>query len=248
MSRLPKRFYKSAEVAPAKGGYTVVLDGRGVKTPAGAPLVTPALAVATVVAEEYLAQDDVISPSTMPMTRLLATAIDRVEPMRAGIVAQLATCAESDVLCYRAEEPDDLVARQEAGWQPLLDWAAREFGAGFTVTQGIMPVEQPRQAIYAVRTTIAALSTAELTALSAAVQACRSVVVGLALVSGRIGPDEAFALAEMDESFQIERWGETEEAGARRRRVRDDLRAAAAYLTLARQPGPAEARVSDLWA
>lgn len=236
MSRLPKRFYRNAEVALAEGGYTVMLDGRGVKTPAGARLVTPSLAVATAVAEEYLAQEDVISPVTMPTTRLLATAIDRVEPMRASIIEQLATYAESDVLCYRAEEPEDLVARQQARWQPLLDWAAREYGAGFAVTRGIMPVEQPRRVIDALRAVIAALPGAELTALSAAVQACRSVVVGLALVRERIGADEAFALAELDESFQIERWGETEDASERRRRILSDLRAAAAYLELARHP------------
>lgn len=240
--RLPKRFYRHAEVAPAVDGYTVVLDGRGVRTPAGAPLVTPALAVAAAVAEEYLAQGDVISPLTMPTTRLLATAIDRIQPLRERFIEQLATYAESDVLCYRACEPEDLVARQEACWQPLLDWAAREYGADFAVTRGIMPVRQPREAIDAVRAAVTALSDAELTVLSSAVQACRSVVVGLALVRGRIGADEAFAVAELDESFQIERWGETEDAGERRRRVLGDLRAAASYLDLVQRPARTDVR------
>jgi chaperone required for assembly of F1-ATPase len=246
MAWTAKRFYRAAEVAAVDEGFQVTLDGRSARTPAGAPVVLPTVSLARAIAEEYLAQETTIRPETMPTWQLAATAIDRVGPGRTAIVDQLVAYGRSDLLCYRAAEPAELAFRQDTAWQPLLDWAARTWGAELAVTRGVMPVTQPSPAVEALRAAVGSLDLLELTALAALVPACGSLVIGLAVIAGRIGAEEAFAMAQVDETFQIERWGEIAEAAARRQRLQDDIRAAAAFLALARQgAAPAGGRTAS---
>ncbi len=239
MSQVRKRFYKTAEVATAPGGFSVTLDGRPVRTPVGAPLVLPTEALAAAVAEEWLAQRETIQPHTMPLTQLAATALDRVAPRREAIIGQALSYASTDLLCYRAEAPPDLIDRQEAGWQPLLDWLSEACGATLEATQGIVPLRQPAAALDTLRDVLAELCDLELTVLVTAMQTSGSLVIALALVRGRVDADTAFELSQLDESYQIERWGADEEAAERRRRLRDDMRSAAAFLALAGSPAEA---------
>ena len=229
-----RRFYRTATVAEADDGFQVDLDERPVRTPAGKPLVLPTLALARTIAEEWLAQTDEIRPQTMPITSLAATAIDRVVPRCAVIVDALLEYGESDLLCYRADEPSELVARQQACWQPALDWATERWGARLRVTIGIMPVPQPPEALAALRRAVAACDPLELTALAAAVPLCGSLVLGLALIDGRLDADRVFEVAHLDCIFQIERWGEDDELSTTLGRVRAELLDAATFLALAR--------------
>lgn len=229
-----KRFYRTAEVAIAPDGYAVTLDGRSVKTPAGSVLTVVSEPLAAAVAEEWLAQEDTIRPDTMPLMRLAATVLDRVGPYRPAMIEQALSYATTDLVCYRAEAPADLIQRQEAGWQPLVEWLGETHGARLEVTSGIIPLVQPATALDTLRGVLAGLSAAELTALVTAMQACGSLVIALALVGGRVDADTAFELSQLDESYQIERWGEDDEAAERRRNLREDIRWAAAFLDLAR--------------
>ena len=230
-----KRFYRTAAVAVFESGYSVVLDDRPVKTPVGKPLVVSSEPLAEAMAVEWMAQDEMIRPHTMPITQLAATVIDKVGPARQAVVDQLASYAATDLLYYRAEGPADLTALQHASWQPLLDWAAHTWGARLTVTAGVIPVDQPPHAIDALRLAAESLDAVELTALASVVQASGSLVVGLALVLDRIDADAAYEISQLDESYQIGRWGDDVEAAERRRRLRDDILTAATFLALARQ-------------
>lgn len=224
-----KRFYEAAGAAPAgagEGGFAVRLDGREIRTPARALLVLPSAAVAEAVAGEWAAQGERIEPATMPLMSLACTAIDQVAPNRGAVIGELLDYAGSDLLCYRAEHPEVLVARQAEIWQPLLDWAARELDAPLRVTCGIRHEPQPTAALAALRRSVEALDDLALTALDCATRASGSLVIALALLRGRLDADAAFAAAELDASFQIELWGEDPEATRRRAAVHADLAAA----------------------
>jgi chaperone required for assembly of F1-ATPase len=173
----------------------------------------------------------------MAFTRLAATAIDRVAGGRPAVIEMLLSYAGADALCYRAEEPLDLVLRQQQRWQPLLDWAAESLGARLVVTLGILPVAQPQPALAALRRVLDAMDSWELTALAVIAQACGSLVLALALARGRIDVGQAFALSQLDESYQIERWGEDAEATRRRTVLHDDIRDAWRFMLLARGQG-----------
>jgi chaperone required for assembly of F1-ATPase len=233
-SRTAKRFYRDATAAVSEGGYSVVLDGRPVKTPGGQPLVVSTEVLAEAMAAEWMAQAEVIRPHTMPLTQLSATVVDKVGPERQAIADRLIAYAATDLLCYRAEHPADLAALQHASWQPLLDWVTEALGARLSVTAGVIPVDQPPHAIDVLRSAVEGLGDVELTALASIVPASGSLVVGLALVLGRIDDEAAFEISQLDESYQIGRWGDDIEASERRRRLREDIRAAATFLALAR--------------
>lgn len=230
----PKRFYKTTSVEAAGGAYRVCLDGRPVKTPGRAEMLLPALALAEAIAGEWAAQGESIDLAAMSLTVLAWAAIDRVRPDPEHAIAEAVAYGGHDLVCYRAEGPADLVARQQATWQPLLDWAAQELDAPLTVTSGIVSVAQPEATLAALRRVAANRNEFELVALGAAVKASGSLVIGLALCAGRIDAEAAFDAAQLDESYQMERWGEEREAARRRAAIRGDLDAAARLVGLLR--------------
>jgi chaperone required for assembly of F1-ATPase len=231
-----KRFYKIVAVAPApapaEDGFIITLDGRTLKSPAKQAFVLPNLGLAEAVAAEWDAQGDKILPDSMPLTQLASTAVDRIPPERAGVIAGTAAYAETDLLCYRAEEPPELVERQARQWQPLLDWAALRYDAVLTVQTGLMPVAQNPQALNAFRAAVEVFDNWRLAALQTAVPACGSLVVGLALLEGRLDAEAAFEVSQLDETFQIEKWGEDAEAAHRRANLRADIAACRRFADL----------------
>ena len=234
MSAAPaKRFYERVATRPAGGGgYEILLDQRPLRTPRKAALRLPTGDLAEAVAGEWEAQEERIRPATMPLMSLACTAIDRVAPQRGEIVAEILGYAETDLLCYRAERPASLVARQAARWQPLLDWAALALDAPLGVTTGVVPVRQPGTTLAALRHAVEPSSDLHMAALASATGAAGSLVIGLALAHGRLSAAEAFEAAELDATFQIEQWGEDPEATRRRAAVRADLEAAQRLMTL----------------
>lgn len=209
-----KRFWAAAMTEACDGGHTVRLDGRPVKTPAKAPLVVPTQAMAEAIAAEWDAQTGTIRPETMPATRAANSAIDKVTPLFDAVVGEIAGFGGSDLLCYRAVDPPALIARQESGWGPLLDWTATALGAPLVVTQGVIPVPQPAESLARLRALVAGHSAFELAALHDLVAITGSLVLGLAVARGRLSADTAFDLSRIDERWQIEQWGEDEEACA----------------------------------
>ncbi len=236
------RCIASWDVRPAEDGFGLYGDGRLLRTPAGRGLVVPTRALADAIAEEFRAQASAKVPNftAMPNLRLAATAIDRVASARAATVDAVTAFGETELLCYRAEHPGDLVERQHGAWQPLLDWAALRFDAALCNTAGVMPRPQSAAALQALRAAVATYDDHMLAGLAFAVQTSGSLVVGLAMVEGRLDAAQAFEIAELDESYQIEQWGEDAEAAQRRATRRTDLRQAAAYLALVRKASPSQ--------
>lgn len=215
-------------------GFAVRLDDRPVRTPAKSALSVPTEALAAAIAAEWEAQTDRVRPLAMLLTRLASTAIDKVPAERGRFVDELVAYAESDLLCYRAEHPPQLVARQEAQWQPLLDWLADRYAARLEVTQGVVPQQQAPAAIAPLRGVVEAQDQWHMAALHSATTAAGSLVIALALLDGRLDAEEAFALSQLDESFQVEQWGRDDEAQARREAIRAEFHAAAQFLALCR--------------
>ncbi len=229
-----KRFYREVEIVPVERGFAVMLDGQPIKTPAKQAMIVPNAALATAIAAEWEAQQDEIRPSLMPLTRLASTAIDRVAPQRDQIVQQIAAYAGTDLVCYRAAHPPELMARQQAAWQPLIDWAVLRYDAPLEVTAGVIPISQPPASVRAFAAAVARHDDFALAALHLATGACGSLVIVLALIEGRLDAAEAFSASQLDESFQIEAWGEDEEQARRRRALAEDIAAAARFLSLLR--------------
>jgi len=228
-----KRVYKEVAARRVEGGsWGVFLDGRPLRTPAKRELSVPSQRLALEIAAEWDAQDTDIRPERMPLTRLAATAIDRTAAERDKVVADVANYAGTDLVCYRADQPPALATRQETAWGPLIDWAARRYDAGLAVTAGIVPQPQSPASLKAFATVVASFDDFRLTALQAVTAACGSLVIALALSEGRLDPEAAFAASQLDETFQIEAWGEDAEAMQRRALLAEDIKAAASFLEL----------------
>jgi chaperone required for assembly of F1-ATPase len=225
----PKRHYSSVAVAPADKGFAVTLDGRTPRSPAGRPLVLPTESLADVVAEEWAAQGERVDFATMPATRLAHVALDAAPRAHGEMAGRLAEYAAHDLLCYFADAPTALVVRQEAAWSPQLAWARDELGLTFATSASITHVEQPPRTLEAVRDLAAALDDFSLTGLVAAAQLFSSVILALALQRGRLEGGSAFALSQLDETFQAEQWGEDAEAAQRRVAMAKEAKALEAW-------------------
>jgi len=224
-----KRFWKDVTVDVDLG---VRLDDRPVRTPGRAPLILPTVAVAEAVAEEWRSVADDIDPRAMPLTGLANAAIDRIAPDTTAFAVGLAAYGESDLLCYRAESPPDLVARQAALWNPPLDWARDRYDVHFEIVAGVMHRPQPDATIERLGAAIAARAAFELAPLSPIVTITGSLVLALALAERAMDAEAVWAAANLDEDWQAEQWGEDDLAIKARETRQRDFEAAALFLSL----------------
>lgn len=230
-----KRFWDQAAVEEVQGGFTVMLDGRGVKTPGQAPLVVPTSALAEAIAAEWAAQAEIIDPLSMPATRAANSAIEKIRPHRAAVISALAAYGESDLLCYRADGPEELVARQAAVWDPLLEWARVDLGANLRTTIGVIFVSQDPGAIAALRAPLDGATAFELSGLHDLITLSGSLVIGLKARE----LDEVESLwqaSRVDETFQADEWGYDEEAVAAAEAKRDAFKAAHRFYLMSQKP------------
>jgi chaperone required for assembly of F1-ATPase len=225
----PKRLYQRAEACALDGGFTVRLDDRPVRTPGRAKLVVPTLALAQALAQEWADQGTHINPPAMPINQMAQSAIDLVSANLAGVQSELSTYAGTDLLCYRVETPVSLAERQHQAWQPWLDWAAEVYGARLAVTDGIIAIRQDPVALDRLKLAVKGFDHFRLAALQRAVTVSGSLILGLALARGALDGEQVCDLAEIDDKYQIERWGDDIKLAAERDRRRRDLIAAGRY-------------------
>ena len=207
-----RRFWKAAGVRPVDTGFEVILDDRPLRTPGKQPLILPAEGLAREIAREWDAQTDVIDPNMMPLTRAANSAVEKVARQFSAVADMLAEYGGTDLLSYRADQPAELARRQAEAWDPLIDWSAIQLRAPLQITHGVIPIAQDPQALLRLRARLDGLDVFGLTALHDLVTLPGSLILGLAVIDGRIGAAEAFRLSRIDEDFQIERWGEDDEA------------------------------------
>jgi chaperone required for assembly of F1-ATPase len=211
-----KRFYKAVGVTEERGGFGIALDGRTVRTPARAALIVPARGLAEAIAGEWEAQGTHIVPASMVLTKLANTAIDRVAGREHAVASDIVAFAGCDLLCYRADSPDRLAARQAGAWDPVLTWAARRLGCHFVCVTGVVHHPQPEGALEALARELEGLNPFPLAALHTITTLTGSAILALALFDGATAADDAWDAAHVDEDWQIEQWGADAEAQARR--------------------------------
>ena len=215
--QLPKRFYKTVEIVEQEGLFHLRLDGRPALSPGRNPLAVSERVLGEALCAEWQAQSEHIDPAAMPVTRLVNTALDGVTGAEAAICADIVAYSGSDLLCYRAGEPQGLIEQQGALWDPVLAWAERLLGVRFALAEGIVHVEQPREALSAMESKLATYTDPfTLAGLSMATSLTGSALLALAVAEGFLAPDEAWRAAHVDEDWNIAQWGEDAEATARR--------------------------------
>jgi chaperone required for assembly of F1-ATPase len=224
--KLPQRFYKAASVDEGEGGFRVLLDGRPARTPARKLLAAPSRRVGEAIAAEWEAQRELIDPAAMPLTRLANAIIDGIVPAPQPVRDDIAKYLASDLLCYRADQPERLVARQSATWDPVLAWAREAFGARFVLSEGVTYVEQPPATLAAAAQAIPA-DPWRLGAVHAMTTLMGSALLALAVLERRLTDDEAWHAAHVDEDWNMELWGEDELALERRAQRFAEMQAAA---------------------
>lgn len=230
-----KRFYKEVFVDGAGGIHRVLLDGKPIKTPGGAVLSLPSSTLAQAIAEEWRAQETTIKPQTMMLTKLANTAIDRVAPNPAGAREQLLSFAKSDVVCYRAEAPSELVRLQDVTWGALLTWIQERFDVELQAASALTLIDHDKAALGSLEATLSKHDAFSLAALNAAAALCGSLVIALALAERKLDSESAFNAANLEKIYQAERWGWDPQETAKADAERAELNQISRFLDLLRQ-------------
>ncbi|MHA1190105.1 MAG: ATP12 family chaperone protein [Alphaproteobacteria bacterium] len=225
---LPKRFYDKVSTGPAlDDGLSLLLDGRSARTPAKNLLVLPTSTFADAVCVEWVAQESVVDPATMPATRLANSAIDGVAPRMDEVRGEILKFCGNDMLFYRAGEPTALADWQAAAWDPLIDWAGAALGASFVLTEGVVHCPQPQPSLSRVAAELDRFDAPfRLAGLHIATTLTGSALIALALSAGHIDGDAAWLAAHVDENWNIDQWGQDKEAVRRQVVRRRDFDAA----------------------
>jgi chaperone required for assembly of F1-ATPase len=231
---LPTRFYKTVTVKAHGDGHAVLLDGREVRTPARTRLVLPAPALAEAVAEEWRAQGERIDPATMPLTRIVNSALDGVAAAREQVCADIVRFADADLVCYRADGPESLVQAQQRHWDPLVRWARDSLGVQLVLAEGVMHVDQPAGTADRLAEALSGHDALRLAALHVMTTLTGSCIIAIAVAKGQLSGREAWAAAHVDEDWQIGQWGADAQAAARREMRWRDMEAAARIVALLR--------------
>ena len=204
------------------GGFSVMLDGRTLRGPKGGPTVLPTRALAELVAEEWAAQGQTLDLANMAASRLANTALESIPAAREDTAQQVAHYAGTELLCYRAEGPENLVKRQATQWDPVLARAEAELGLTFVLVEGIVHRDQPPASLAKIKAMALGLDDFALTGLAFGVPLFGSAVLSLGLMRGWFSAHEAFDLSRLDEAWQEEKWGIDEEAAERTARLRGE--------------------------
>ena len=207
-----KRFWKEAVAEPCAGGFTVRLDARAVKTPLKADLILPTLQMAQAIAVEWDAQTGLVKPDTMPVTRAANSAIDKIVPQFDEVAGLLAAYGASDLICYRATDPQALIARQAQAWDPLLAWSVEVLQAPLVATAGVIHITQPEQSLARLSALVKALDPFRLAGIHDLIAIGGSLVLALAVTHRKITAEQAWGLSRIDEVWQQELWGTDDEA------------------------------------
>lgn len=227
-----KRFYKTVTIEKTKEGYELRLDRHRLLTPKKRDLALPSLKLAEAMAEEWQQQKENIQPRYMPVTQLIYTAKDIIADRRGEVEKELAAYCESDLLCYRAEGPQQLVIRQGQIWSPILEWVRSQYAAPFVILRGVIPQAQPPHAIGNIARALCNLDPLQLAALQTLASVTGSLLVALAVLERQIGGDAAFEVSYLEELYQLEQWGDDPEAAARRAELRQEIAAVCRFLDL----------------
>jgi chaperone required for assembly of F1-ATPase len=220
---LKKRFWKEASVVEIEDGYSVELDGRKLRTPSKAPLNVTYREIADAIASEWMAQEELVDPTTMPATRMANSVIDKVIVNQDAIVDMLSEYAGSDLMCYRATTPQSLIEEQAAAWDPILDWSAAHMKAPMHTTSGVMFVEQPAQSVEVYRARLKRMNPYQLAGVHDLITISGSVVISMALITNHLNLEQAWSTAIVDESWQEKQWGVDEEAQEAIEKKRQDF-------------------------
>lgn len=229
-----KRFYKSVDITQLETGWAVALDGKPIKTPAKRPFAAPTKALAEAAAAEWDGQEGEIKPAAMPITKSVNTALDRTAPEYDAVADMVAEYGGSDLICYRADAPAELIARQAAAWDPLLDWSAANLNARLVTAVGVMHTLQPDEGQMALAAAVRQHDPFELTGLYDLVALSGSLIIGLAVAGGHMSPTEGWGASRVDHIWQEDQWGVDDDAAAQAAYKAEEFSQASRLIELAR--------------
>jgi chaperone required for assembly of F1-ATPase len=227
-----KRFWSNAQAVAREGGWAVELDGKPLRTPAKAPLIVPTQALAEAIASEWTSVEDKVDPRALPLTGLANAAIDRIQPDKAVFASGVVKYGETDLACYRAHGPSELVARQAEEWDAMLSWARRRYDVDFDTTQSVVHVAQPTATVDRLAHAVASLDAFRLAGLSPLVTAGGSLIAALAVLEQALSVEAAWNAVTVDDRWQLEKWGSDPDAEVALENCRRDFFAAARFLEL----------------
>lgn len=148
---------------------------------------------------------------------------------RDALIDELVAYADTDLLCYFAEE-EALLRVQRNCWQPILSALESEWNVKIKRTQGIMPITQSPDIRQYCQEFLSHYDHGALIAIAQLITQLGSIFITLALMNQHITLDQAIEASQIDETYQQQQWGEDEEKSSELHQRAEKIRNAHTYL------------------
>lgn len=223
---------KKISVEQNSKGFILLQDGKMLFTPLGKEMVLPSAEMAETLAGEWFAQGEKPRRDKMPLTCIACVAIDIVREQRDGVLDDILSYTDTDLVCYRAGDTPELAAIQQQAFEPLLQWLKPKLGIELLITDGVMPIKQPTDTRQKYAAALKEYDEWHLAVLACILKAISSLAIAFALLERRIDAKQAFHLSHLEEEFETSKWGKDDEKEERLIRLRLEIIAAGEFLKL----------------
>lgn len=219
-----KKFWKKIEIRQSSSKkFHLLLDNKKLTTPMKKELVLPSEILVNEVLREWDQNSDNINIDDLVFYGVLSTAIDKVNLKKDAYVNDIIDFIDTDLICYRAESPNDLIALQNKSWNPILLLIEKYIDVKIKVFKGVMPSNQDQKVHTEIKKLISNLSDVQISVLHRITNLIGSIFLSLCILKKDLLKEDAFECSFLDELWQAKNWGHEEDASIKRNKIRLEL-------------------------
>ena len=190
--------------------FLIYLDENCLKSDQGNNIKVPAR-LADEIVREWNTDGKINSIKNSFFTKFCFSVIDMNKKDRESALSQLIAYGNCDPICYIADEPKKLHIKQKKLYDPLIDWAQKALSIKLNTGAGLLFIEQPLPNSGNIKKFLEELDNFHLTIIHELTKTLGSLFTSLALHNNIISSELAWEVANVEDNFRIDVWGEVEE-------------------------------------
>ena len=219
-----KKFWKKVSIKKISfNSFQIMLDERILQTPLKRELILPNLNLAQEIAKEWDQDSINIKTESMIFYGLISTSLDKIIDNRNVYIDDILDYIDTDLICYRADNPKELVELQKSKWDPIILLVEKYIGTKVQVFIGVSPNKQHYTVHDGINNLIDQFDIFEISALHRITNITGSIFLSLCVLRKDISKNEVFELSFLDELWQEENWGFDKENSQKRKEISIEL-------------------------
>ena len=207
-----------------KDKYLININNKSMKTPDGNLIELPSMKLAKILLKDYEFNFKTKPSSIVSPIKITNTAIDKIKPNNIFYINEIVDHLNNDMICYFANSPLELLDIQNKEWLPLINYMKSSYNIELIYTSKLFSINQKPDSLLKLKNILNEINIFKLSAIYTLSQITKSIIISLALVNNKISAKKAFENSNLEELYQISKWGKDEEAFDRLNTIKVDIR------------------------